>query len=355
MLIRDKQKIDTYYQALLRRDSEFVGIFYVGVKTTKVFCIATCRARKPKAENVLFYSQLNDVVAAGFRPCKICRPLHVDIPPHIIKTLQLLQHDEEKISDRFLAEQGISPDAVRRWFKKHYKITFQTYQRMWRISQASNHIKQGHSVTDGAWLAGYESLSGFAYSYKKLMGKSPMNTSEPIFTHRFHTPLGDMLVCATEQGVCLLEFVGGKRIEREQKDLQQRLNQSFLFGENEYTRQAEKEIHEYFYQQRTHFDVPLHTPGTPFQQRIWSALQQLPYGQTTHYQALAQQIGHPDAVRAVAMANGANRVSIIIPCHRVIGKDGSLTGYGGGLHRKKWLLEHEQGKLTPSQDLFSGF
>ena len=111
------------------------------------------------------------------------------------------------------------------------------------------------------------------------------------------------------------------------------------------------QLGEYFQGTRREFSVPLHAPGSPFQRRVWNALQTIPYGETTHYQALAEQLGKPAAVRAVAAANGANCLSILIPCHRVIGKDGSLTGYGGGLQRKQWLLDHEQGRHQVQPDL----
>lgn len=173
-----------------------------------------------------------------------------------------------------------------------------------------------------------------------------------IYTHFFHSPLGNIIACATEQGLCLLEFVGSKRIEREQQDLQRLLKRQLVVGKNQHLEQAEAELHEYFAGGRQQFDVALHTPSTPFQAIVWAALQQIPYGSTTHYQEQAERIGKPSAVRAVANANGKNRVSIIIPCHRVIGADGSLTGYGGGLQRKQWLLEHESGIKVCSGDLF---
>lgn len=223
--------------------------------------------------------------------------------------------------------------------------------RICSISAVSDGITH-ESMANGAFQAGWQSLSGFAYSYKKLMGDSPMNAALPIVSHRFHTPLGDMLACATEQGLCLLEFVGSRRIAREQQDLSRLLQRRFVFGENRHTEQTEIEIGEYFQGLRQRFDVALHTPANSFQQTLWAELRHIPYGKTTYYQALAERIGHPSAVRAVAAANGANRVSIIIPCHRVIGKDGSLTGYGGGLRRKQWLLEHERGLHRSEADLF---
>ena len=151
-----------------------------------------------------------------------------------------------------------------------------------------------------------------------------------------------MFVCASEQGVCLLEFAVSQRNEREFADLQRLLGCRIVGGGNEHTRQAARGSGEYFAGSRQRSDVALHLPGTAFQQQVWQALQTIPYGDTVSYQQQADRLGKPAAIRAVAGANGANRVAIIVPCHRVIGKDGSLTGYGGGLQGKAWLLAHEQ-------------
>lgn len=168
-------------------------------------------------------------------------------------------------------------------------------------------------------------------------------TSAPLLLHRFHSPLGPMFVCASEQGVCLLEFAVSQRNEREFAELQRLLHTRIIAGENDHTRQAEREIGEYFAGTRQQFEVALHLPGTGFQRQVWDALQQIPYGDTVSYQQQADRLGNPAAIRAVAGANGANRVSIIVPCHRVIGSNGSLTGFGGGLARKRALLALEGG------------
>ena len=157
-----------------------------------------------------------------------------------------------------------------------------------------------------------------------------------------------MLACATERGLCLLEFTDRRMLETEFKDLQRLLKARIIAGENAHTRQAETEIGEYFAGRRRHFDVALDTPGSEFQRGVWQSLRALDYGSTHSYQSLAERLGRPSAVRAVAAANGANRIAIIVPCHRVLGKDGALTGYGGGLARKQWLLEHERGPAMDS-------
>ncbi|WP_373974242.1 bifunctional transcriptional activator/DNA repair enzyme AdaA [Chitinibacter sp. SCUT-21] len=356
MRINDEQQIATYYQALLDRSPEYVGSFFVGVKTTLVFCIATCRARKPKRENVEFYTQFKEALDAGYRPCKICRPTenaHL-APPLVEKALQLLRaNPKEKVSDDQLRKLGISPEMLRRWFGQHYGMTFQAFQRMLRINTALEELKLGKRSTETAFTVGYESISGFGYTYKKVLGHSPMHSADAavIVIQRLTTPLGPMFVCATEQGICLLEFVDRRMLETEFKDLQRLLKARIIAGENQHTRQAEQELAEYFAGHRQYFGVAIHTPGTDFQLSVWKALQGIPYGETVSYQTQADAIGKPLAVRAVASANGCNRIAIIVPCHRVIGKDGSLTGYGGGLERKRWLLEHEQAYVRTNDTL----
>lgn len=345
MKITDNTQCDIWYQALLNRAEEFTGVFFVGVKTTGVFCISVCRARKPKRENVEFYTDFKSALDAGFRPCKVCRPTEnaSSAPDFIELALKLVREQpKERISDTELRQNGISPERVRRWFLQNHGITFQAFQRMQRVNVALQELKTGRSTTDVAFDNGYGSLSGFGYTCKKLTGSSPGTRKEIILIHRFTTPLGPMFVCATERGVCLLEFVDRRALETEFRDLQHLFRANIIAGENAHTRQAEKEMGEYFAGQRQSFDVALDTPGSEFQRRVWEGLQDIPFGDTAHYQALATEIGKPTAVRAVASANGANRVAIVIPCHRIIGKDGSMTGYGGGIARKAWLISHEE-------------
>ncbi|WP_020527582.1 bifunctional transcriptional activator/DNA repair enzyme AdaA [Flexithrix dorotheae] len=347
MLISDQKEISKYYRALIEKNSQYLGIFYAGVKTTGIFCISTCRARKPKLENVVFYTSAKELLQHGFRPCKICQPTQnaYEPPEEVKKALQLTEAKPmEKVKDYHLRQHGISPEKIRRWFKKNHGITFQAYQRMTRINKAFQELKNGKNVTSSAFESGYDSLSGFGYTFKNLVGKTPENSKDKnvILIQRITTPLGPMFVCATDEGICLLEFTDRRMLETEFSDLQKRLNAVILVGENEFIIQLKQELEEYFSGTRSAFSVKLHTPGTAFQNSVWGALQQIPYGETRSYQEQAEILNKPKAVRAVASANGHNRIAIVIPCHRVIGKDGKLVGYAGGLERKKWLLEFEK-------------
>ena len=351
MKVLDNDLCDTWYQALLARASEYTGVFFVGVKTTGVFCISVCRARKPKRENVEFYNDVKSALDAGFRPCKVCRPTENahSAPPLIEHALELLRaKPKARLSDGDLRQHGISPERVRRWFLQHHGITFHAFQRMQRVNIALQELKGGRAATDVAFDNGYESLSGFGYTFKRLTGAAPTQPAQAIVIQRFTTTLGPMFVCATERGVCLLEFTDRRMLETELRDLQRLLKARIVAGENAHTRQAVKEITEYFSGTRQQFGLALDAPGSDFQRTVWQGLCAVPSGETSHYQALAEQMGKPDAVRAVAAANGANRIAIVIPCHRIIGKQGAMTGYGGGIARKAWLIEHERKTaLTP--------
>jgi AraC family transcriptional regulator of adaptative response/methylated-DNA-[protein]-cysteine methyltransferase len=251
---------------------------------------------------------------------------------------------DEKVTDYHLIKIGIQPEKVRRWFKQNYGITFQAYQRMIRINNAFKEIQNGEAVTSSAYGSGYGSLSGFGYTFKKLTGHTPEKSKEKdlILMSRFNSPLGPMYVCSTSLGICLLEFTDRRMLETEFRDLQRKLNSKIVAGENEHIVQLKQELQEYFEGKRKTFDVKLHTPGSEFQNAVWNLLLQVPYGTTVSYMEQAIKLNAPKAVRAVASANGHNRVCIVIPCHRVIGSDGNLTGYAGGLERKRWLLEHEK-------------
>ncbi|AYA36046.1 methylated-DNA--[protein]-cysteine S-methyltransferase [Hymenobacter oligotrophus] len=346
-MIADPALTHEYYRALIAKDVAYEGTFIAAVKTTGIFCRPTCTARKPKPENVEFYGSTNEALVCGYRPCKVCTPLSKrgEAPACIGELLEEIHaQPAAKIDDRELRARGLEPSMLRRWFLKHHGLTFQAYQRMMRINTAFKKIQEGETVTAAAFDAGYESLSGFQDSFKAVFGVAPSNSraQRVIDLLRFETPLGPMIACAVEEGVCLLEFTDRKMLETELKALTKLLNASVVQGPNPHFPVLRAELEEYFAGQRRTFSVPLYAPGTPFQQRVWEQLQTIGYGSTRSYQQQANALEQPGAVRAVAAANGMNRISILIPCHRVIGADGKLTGYGGGLWRKKWLLELER-------------
>ena len=337
---------NTMYRALVDRDSSYEGIFFVAVRTTGIFCRPTCTARKPKRENVEYYPSSREALLHGYRPCKICRPLGAkgEVPGWLGPLLDEVDRDPAiRLKDADLRERGLEPNRVRRWFKANHGMTFQTYLRTLRISGAFGRIKHGDKVVDAAFESGYGSLSGFTDTFKRMTRFSPVESKSQklIDVTRILTPLGPLLAGATEKGVCLLEFIDRRAIETQLARLTRLLQAEFLVGTNKHFDKLDKQLKEYFEGERKRFDLPLDLPGTEFQKKVWAVLRGIPYGQTRSYQEQAVLAGHPKAVRAVARANGENRLAIIIPCHRVIGKNGELVGYGGGLWRKRYLLNLE--------------
>ena len=335
------------YAAIGQAGGEFEGLFITAVKTTGIFCRPSCRARKPKPENVVFYDTAQQALQHGYRPCKRCRPMEKldETPAYIAEILgELSQNPYLRLKDQDLRARGVEPARIRRWFKRNHNLTFHAFQRMLRINHAFNRINNGGSVIDSAFDSGYESLSGFNQGYRSIFGAPPSQAGQSAVINitRFTTPLGPMFACASQEGLCLLDFTDRRMLETEFQELRRHLGAVILPGDNPHLAQARAELGEYFSGTRTRFEVALDAPGTQFQMQVWQLLQTIPYGQTRSYKEQARMLGNPAAIRAVGSANGRNRISIIIPCHRVIGSDGSLTGYGGGLQRKKWLLDFEK-------------
>ena len=346
-MIKELPSQQEMYKALLDRNSEYEGIFFVGVNTTGVFCRPTCPARKPKIKNIEFYPSTKSALDAGYRPCKRCRPMQSEgkIPKWVEEMLDEVEKDPSKRwKDYNLREFGINPNRLRRWFKKNHGMTFQAYLRLRRLGMAIGRIKHGDNITQTAFEHGYESLSGFREALKVLIGESAANgkNSKLVYLNRIQTPLGPMLVGTTDNALCLIDFIDRRMLETQLKRLRKSFKCTFIPGSNHITEQAQSEITKYFSGELKEFTVRTEVPGTEFQKSVWKQLQNIPYGKTRSYEEQAIAINNRKAVRAVARANGENFLSIIIPCHRVIGKDGSLTGYGGGLWRKRYLLNLEK-------------
>ena len=341
---------DIMYQASFNKNPDFEGVFWMGVKTTGIFCRPTCTARKPKSENVEFFQNTKDAILKGYRPCKVCKPLENpnETPEYIQEILEELRENPAlKFKDFDLVQRGVEPATVRRWFQKNHGMTFQAFQRMFRLNTAFKKIQQGENIMETAYDSGFESLSGFNESFKTIFGVSPKNskTQKIIDLKRIETPIGTMYAAATAEGICMLEFTDRKMLETEFKDLAKSLNAIIIQGENPHFIPLEKELEEYFLGKRTEFTVPLSPVGTDFQKSVWKVLMKIPYGETWNYKKQSEVLGDAKKVRAVANANGMNKISILIPCHRVIGSDGTLTGYGGGIWRKQKLLELEKAIL----------
>jgi AraC family transcriptional regulator of adaptative response/methylated-DNA-[protein]-cysteine methyltransferase len=334
-------------RAYLHKDASYDGVFFLGVRTTGVFCRPSCPARRPLPKNVDFFSNVREALFAGYRPCKRCRPLDTNgRPPEWVgRALSLVDGTEERIKDSELRRSGLDPFRVRRYFQKNYGMTFQAYCRARRMGGALDQLRRGASLDDIALGNGFESHSGFRDAFTRTFGRTPGTSRDldRIVVSWLESPIGPLVTAATDRGVCLLEFTDRRMLETQFNTLKKLFSCAVVPGENEHLAQLGKELEQYFSGNLTQFSVPLVFPGTPFQERVWKELLRIPYGQTCSYEELARRIGSPDGQRAVGHANGLNRIAIVIPCHRVVNKDGKLGGYGGGLWRKQHLLDLETG------------
>jgi len=334
-------------KAYKARDTSYDGVFFLAVRSTGIFCRPSCPARKPDPRNVEYYSTTQAAIFAGYRPCKRCRPMeaHGASPAWATGLLaRVEQNPAARYTDGFLRSQGLDPARVRRHFQKVYGMTFQAYCRGRRLGKSLEQIRLGVDLDDVALGHGYDSHSGFRDAFVRTFGKPPgrSRTTDCIVTAWLESPLGPLIAGATSEGICLLEFSDRRMLDAQFAVLRRHFRTAIVPGENEHIRKLREELGEYFRGTLRRFSVPLVYPGTPFQTRVWGELLRIPRGKTVSYEVIARRIGSPSAHRAVGRANGLNRIAIVIPCHRVVNKNGALGGYGGGLWRKQRLLQAER-------------
>lgn len=333
-------------RAYLQRDAAYNGLFFLGVRTTGIFCRPTCPARKPLPKNVEYFPTAREALVAGYRPCKRCRPLEFDDEPAWASELlaEIERDPARRITDGNIKERGIDPATVRRYFQRQYGMTFQALARARRLTGALASIRNGGTIDDAAFDSGYESHSGFREAFARIFGQPPGNQreSECVLLSWIPSPLGPLVAGATAEGICLLEFSDRRMLETQFETIRKRFGMPIVPGSNKYLEALKTELADYFAGTLQNFSLPLIYPGTPFQQQVWEQLLAIPYGETRSYQQVADAVGNPQAVRAVGRTNGLNRIAIVIPCHRVVNKNGQLGGYGGGLRRKEFLLELER-------------
>jgi AraC family transcriptional regulator, regulatory protein of adaptative response / methylated-DNA-[protein]-cysteine methyltransferase len=338
---------DAMYRALVNRDASFEGIFFVGVRTTGIFCRPTCGAKKPARQNVDFFATSSEALHDGYRPCLRCHPM--DPGKRAPQLVERLQAEVERapggrLTDKELLALSIDPSTARRQFKRHFGMTFQAYHRARRMGLALREVQRGGRVEEARNGSGFESASGFREAFTRIFGDSPTAVKDRscLLAERIDTPLGTMLAVADDAGLRLLEFTDRRALEREIPILRNRLRMNVVPGEHRHLVTIRKQLGDYFSGKRLDFDLPLAPVGSEFQMRVWDLLRSIPVAETRSYSWMAKELGTAGGQRAVGRANGTNMISIVIPCHRVIRADGNLCGYGGGLWRKKWLLDHER-------------
>lgn len=338
---------DTLYAALLARDAAYDGRALVGVITTGIFCRLTCPARKPRPQNCRWFASAAAAEAAGFRPCRRCHPQGATAEGEpLVRDLlaQLSARPGHRWSEADLAALGHDPSTVRRAFRRQFGQSFLQMARAARLRDGVAHLARGAAMIDAQLEAGFDSASGFRAAFARLFGHPPhrLQRGAGLRADWIDTPLGGMIAIADDTALHLLEFIDRKALPDGLRRLSAHVGGRVGLGRTPVHDRVDAQLAAYFAGQAPRFDVPVALHGTPFQQQVWRALQDIPAGQTRSYAQLAGAIGRPTAMRAVARANATNRIALVVPCHRVIGADGTLTGYAGGLWRKEKLIAIER-------------
>lgn len=337
------------WKAVRTRDATADGLFFYAVTTTGIYCRPGCASRRPKRENVRYFESTTAAAAAGFRPCKRCRPQETspDDPARqaILRACRLIEEAEQPPSlDELAAAAGLSKYHFHRLFKKTLGVTPWAYAEGVRQGRVRAALAEQTAVTEAIYEAGYESSSRFYETAVAALGMKPGQFQQGgpgLVIHYAIAPsyLGQVLVAATELGVCRID------LDDDPAALAERLRAQFpaaqLVADDANFAAAVTAVLAFLEQPGRGLDLPLDIQGTVFQRQVWAALQAIPAGQTASYAEVAARIGRPSAARAVAGACAANTLAVAVPCHRVVRSDGGLGGYRWGLPRKEALLRRE--------------
>jgi AraC family transcriptional regulator of adaptative response/methylated-DNA-[protein]-cysteine methyltransferase len=340
---------DPRWAAVLARDPAADGTFVYAVRTTGVCCRPSCGARTPRPENVEFHLSAAEAEHAGFRPCKRCRP---DEPPlaerqaaRITELCRLIETAEQTPSLMELARRaGSSPYHLHRMFKAVTGVTPREYAAAHRALRVRTGLARSGTVTEAIYDAGYGSNGRFYEVSNQVLGMTPTSyrAGGVNTTIRFaigECSLGPILVAASERGACAILM--GDDPDALARDLQDRFPRANLIGDDAAFEQFVVKVVGIVEAPGLGLDLPLDVRGTAFQQRVWQALRAIPAGTTVSYSDIAQRIGAPSSVRAVARAVASNPLAVAIPCHRVVRRDGALSGYRWGVERKRALIDRE--------------
>ena len=357
---------ETAWKALLERDARYNGVVYFGVRSTGIYCRPTCPARKPRREQVVFFASWEAAEGAGFRPCRRCQP-RAELEPQaamVERARRMIDAAEETPSlEELSSALGVSPFHFQRTFKAHTGLTPRQYAAARKLEKFKNGVREGQDVTTALYEAGYGSSSRLYESANTHLGMTPgayRRGGKGVTIHYtiVDSALGRLLVAGTDRGICAVyldeqdatleaalarEYPQAERMRVDPESPLGSASDPLGFASGPLSRWASA-IQQYLQGANPQLDLPLDVPATPFQLRVWEALRRIPYGETRTYTQLAQSIGQPAAVRAVARACATNPAALVNPCHRIIRSDGSLGGYRWGLSRKQALLEQEKAR-----------
>jgi AraC family transcriptional regulator of adaptative response/methylated-DNA-[protein]-cysteine methyltransferase len=343
---------DVRWQAVVARDASFDGQFYYSVETTGVYCRPSCAARLAKRTNVRFHDTREDAVQAGFRPCKRCKPdqpsldqLHAE---KIAQACRLIEGaDEEPKLDALAEAVGLSAYHFHRIFKQALGVTPKAYATAHRTKRVRARLGENGTVTDAIYDAGFNSNGRFYANSSEMLGMTPSDfraggAGQEVRFAVAECSLGPILVAASDKGICAILF--GNDSETLLRDLIAQFPRARLIGGDKVFEELTAKVVGFVEDPAKGLDLPLDVRGTAFQHRVWDALRRIPPGSTASYAEIAEKISAPKAVRAVARACATNRIAVAIPCHRVVRSDGALSGYRGGVERKRALLDKEAKK-----------
>ncbi|QXI14376.1 bifunctional DNA-binding transcriptional regulator/O6-methylguanine-DNA methyltransferase Ada [Pseudomonas zeae] len=340
---------DPRWAAVLARDPQADGQFVYAVKTTGIYCRPSSLARLPKPQNVEFFDTAQQAEAAGYRPSKRASKDQSDVAAQHAATVatacRQIEIAENPPALNELAETaGLSPFHFHRVFKAATGLTPRAYAAAHRSRRVRERLADGNSVTDALYDAGFNSNSRFYESANQLLGMKPGDYRAAGQNNDIHfavgqCSLGAILVAQSERGVCAILL--GDDPHQLVCDLQDQFRRANLIGADSGFEQLIAKVVGFIEAPAIGLDLPLDVRGTAFQERVWQALREIPLGSTASYAEIAQRIGAPTSMRAVAQACGANRLAVAIPCHRVVRSDGNLSGYRWGVERKRQLLERE--------------
>ena len=344
---------DDRWSALLKRDMSADGAFFYGVRTTGVFCRPSCASRLPRRENVDFFDSPDEARAAGYRECKRCQPGGLPRELEIVnRACAALDADpQQRLTLAQLSEAvHVSPFHLQRLFKRVVGVSPRQYQAAQRGAALRDALQRGTDVTRATVDAGFGSPSRMYDTAAAELGMAPSEYRRKGAGLRVHyasapTSLGLVLVATTDKGICKIAFGDDEAWLVE--DLRKDFASAELIADSSRTAPFIEQIDAYLRGKRERFDLPLDIAATAFQQRVWEALRRIPYGETRSYTQIAEAVGSPRAVRAVANACASNPVALAIPCHRVVQKGGALAGYRWGTARKAVLLDAEAHRDTP--------
>lgn len=338
---------ESAWAAFERRDRSWDGRVIGAVRTTGIYCKPSCPARRPKREHVEFFASAAEAKAAGYRACLRCRPDEVGRDREAVaKAVALIEAAEEALALEQLSKAvGYAAHHFQRLFKRELGISPAEYARALRATRAEAALRANARVTDAIYDAGYSAPSRFYSDVKERMGMTPSawrdgGRGETIRWTVVDSPLGPLLIAATGKGICRLSF------DDDVESLRRAFPNAALVEDDGAMAALIEGALAAIEQPEAAPELPIDVHGTAFQEAVWRELRKIPLGETRSYADIAAAIGQPGAVRAVGTANGANPVAVLVPCHRVIRSDGSLGGYGGGIERKRKLLDAEGVKTT---------